>query len=99
MDIPYFNQFRDYWDMDHYQGALEISKAIMDNDLLNEKVLGYEYVPSYLLPRFGPLKLVFKTGSNKYPDWTMPPEIIPAVREELVTYKKDHKKERNKSHL
>jgi len=168
LNIPYFNQFKDYWDMDHYQGALEISKVIADNDLLRltkenppkyglslggfqgeyytatekgevklgssweevrknvqkaldkwdekaygvlqaiineegraayfeiideiEKVLGYEYVPSYLLPRFGPLKLIFKTGSNKYPDWTMPPEIIPVVKEELIAYKKSPKK-------
>jgi hypothetical protein len=168
LNIPYFNQFKDYWDMDHYQGALEISKVIADNDLLRlikekppkyglslggfqgeyytatekgevklgssweevrknvqkaldkwdekaygvlqaiineegraayfeiideiEKVLGYEYVPSYLLPRFGPLKLIFKTGSNKYPDWTMAPEIIPAVKEELIAYKKSPKK-------
>ncbi|VUT27908.1 MAG: hypothetical protein SYNGOMJ08_00463 [Candidatus Syntrophoarchaeum sp. GoM_oil] len=54
--------------------------------------MGYEYVPSYLLPRFGPLKLIFKTGSNKYPDWTMPPEIIPAVKEKLIAYKKSPKK-------
>ncbi|MGB2728003.1 MAG: hypothetical protein WBD09_05950 [Halobacteriota archaeon] len=162
LNIPYFNQFKDYWDIDHYQGALEISKVIADNDLLRltkenppkyglslggfqgeyytateegevklgsswgevrknvqkaldkwgekaygvlqaiinkegraayfeiideiEKVLGYEYVPSYLLPRFGPLKLVFKTGSNKYPDWTMPPEIISVVTEVLTDY-------------
>lgn len=162
LNIPYFNQFKDYWDIDHYQGALEISKVIADNDLLRltkenppkyglslggfqgeyytateegevklgsswgevrknvqkaldkwgekaygvlqaiinkegraayfeiideiEKVLGYEYVPSYLLPRFGPLKLVFKTGSNKYPDWTMPPEIISVVTEVSTDY-------------
>jgi hypothetical protein len=168
LNIPYFNQFTNYWDMDHYQGALEVSKAITDNDLLKltkektpkyelslggfqgeyytvtekgvvklgssreevrknvqkaldkwdekaygvlqailnkegratyfeiideiEKVLGYEYVPSYLLPRFGHLKLIFKTGSNKYPNWTMPPEIIPFVSEELITYKKYPKK-------
>ncbi|MGH7800695.1 MAG: hypothetical protein ACREOW_08720 [Thermodesulfobacteriota bacterium] len=55
-------------------------------------MLGYEYSPSYLLPRFGPLKLLFKTGSNKYPDWTIPPEIIPVVREELTTYKESVKK-------
>lgn len=168
LNIPYFNQFNDYWDMDHYQGALEVSKVIADDDLLKlikenppkyglslggfhgeyytatekgevklgssrdrvkknvqealnkwgekacgllqaiinkggraayfeiideiERVVGYEYVPSYLLPRLGPLKLVFKTGSNKYPDWTMPPEIIPVVKEELDAYKKSHKK-------
>ena len=169
LSIPYFNKFKNYWDMGHYQGALEISKVITDNDLLKltkertpkyglslggfqgkhytatekgdvklgspwggvrenvqkaldkwgekaygvlqaiinkggrasyfeiideiEKVLGYEYVPSYLLPRFGPLKLIFKTGSNKYPDWTMPPEIIPVVGGELIIYKKSPKKE------
>jgi hypothetical protein len=172
LNIPYFNQFKNYWDMDHFQGALEVSKAITDNDLLKltkekppkyglslggfqgeyytatekgevklssswegvrenvqkaldkwdekaysvlqaiinkdgraayfeiideiEKVLGYEYVPSYLLPRFGPLKLIFKTGSNKYPDWTMPSEIIPVVKEELIAYKKSPKKEERK---
>ena len=168
LDIPYFDQFENYWDIDHYQGALEISKKITDKELLKltkekppkyglnlggflgkyytatengyvklasswedvrknvqkaldkwgekaygvlqaiinkngrasyfdiideiENVLGYEYVPSYLLPRFGPLKLLFKTGSNKYPDWTMPPEIILVVNEELSTYKESAKK-------
>jgi hypothetical protein len=59
-------------------------------DLIHEieKVLGYEYAPSYLLPRLQPLKLVFKTGSNKYPDWTMPPEIIPVVKEELDKFRR-----------
>lgn len=57
-------------------------------DLIDEigKVLGKEYVPSFLLPRLAPLKLVFKTGSNRYPLWTMPTEIIPAVEEELRNY-------------
>lgn len=59
-------------------------------DLIDEieKVLGYEFVPSYLLPRLSPLNLVFKTGSNKYPDWTMPSEIIPVVQEELRGFKR-----------
>jgi hypothetical protein len=59
-------------------------------DLIDEieKVLGYEFIPSYFLPRLGPLNLVFKTGSNKYPDWTMPSEIIPAVQEELRNFKR-----------
>jgi len=168
MSLPYVDQFVNYWDMEHYQGALEIAKAITDEDLLKltkekppkykldlggfqgkyytatekgevklagsweevrnnvqqalrklgekgygvlqaiinkggraayfdiidetERVLGYEYFPSNLLPRFGPLKLLFKTGSNKYPDWTIPPEIIPVVREELTTYKESVKK-------
>lgn len=52
-----------------------------------EKVLAYEFVPSYLLPRLGPMKLVFKTGSNKYPDWTIPTEIIPVVAEELQKFR------------
>lgn len=52
-----------------------------------ENVLGYEYFPSSILPRLSPRKLIFKTGSNKYPDWTMPPEIIPVVREELSSFK------------
>lgn len=57
-------------------------------DLINEigRVLGREYVPSFLLPRLTPLKLVFKTGSNKYPLWTMPTEIISPVEEELKNY-------------
>jgi|GEM_PF-912991 len=57
-------------------------------DLIHEinKVLGYEYIPSFLLPRLKPFKLVFKTGSNKYPDWTMPPEIIPVVQQEIRAY-------------
>lgn len=62
-------------------------------DLLEaiESVLGYELIPSYLLPRLRPLKLIFKTGSNKYPDWTMPPEIIPVAEAELVVYEKSRK--------
>jgi hypothetical protein len=48
-------------------------------------------VPSYLLPRLQPLKLVFKTGSNKYPDWTIPPEIIPVVKEELDKFRRSLK--------
>lgn len=53
-----------------------------------ERVLGYEFAPSYLLPRLAPMKLVFKTGSNKYPDWTMPSEIIPVVQEEIRSFKR-----------
>ena len=65
-------------------------------DLIDEieKVLGYEYVPSYLLPRFGPLNLVFKTGSNKYPDWTMPSEIVPVVQEELRSFERPVRRRR-----
>jgi hypothetical protein len=36
-------------------------------------------------------KLIFKTGSNKYPNWTMPPEIIPIVETELAAYEKSRK--------
>lgn len=167
LNLSYFDQFRNYWDIDYAKGyqesASEIAKVISDDDLLRivkqkppsyrlvelggfqgnyysstesgdvtlesswddvrkntraaldkwkdraygvlkaiinkggksayfdlidaiEKALGYEFVPSYLLPRLGPLKLVLKTGSNKYPDWTMPPEIIPVVGEELLKY-------------
>lgn len=165
LNIPYFNQFKNYWDIENNQGALEISKVINDEFLLKltkekplkyglilggfqgkyytatddgkiefidssthvkksldktlkdygdkayallqalinkggkatyfeiideiEKILGTSYVPSYLLPRLQPLKLVFKTGSNKYPDWTIPPEIIPIVKEELNSYKNE----------
>lgn len=65
-------------------------------DLIDEieKVLGYEYVPSYLLPRFRPLNLVFKTGSNKYPDWTMPSEIILVVQEELRSFRRPVRRRR-----
>lgn len=56
-----------------------------------ESVLGYELIPSYLLPRFRTLKIIFKTGSNKYPDWTMPAEIIPVVQAELTTYQRTRK--------
>ena len=56
-----------------------------------EAALGYEYIPSYLLPRFRTLKLIFKTGSNKYPDWTMPAEIIPVVEAELSVNEKNRK--------
>jgi len=167
LKIPYFDQFKDYWDIDHFQGALEISKKIKDDELLKiveknppkyislggfqgkyytvteegeirlesswnsvrgnvhkvlenqgdrgyailqaiinkggratyfeivdeiEEILGKPYIPSYLLPRLQPLKLVFKTGSRRYPDWTMPPEIIPVVKEELAKYKNLGKK-------
>ena len=171
LNIPYFNQFKDYWDMDYDQGALEISKVIADIDLLKlikekppkndldlggfqgeyytatkkgevkfgssweevrknvqkaldkwgekaygllqaminkegkvaykegrpayfeltdeiEEVLGYELVPGYLLSPFESLKLIFKTGTNNYRTWTMPPEILPVVEEELIAYKK-----------
>ena len=173
LNIPYFNQFKDYWDMDCDQGALEISKAITDIDLLKlleektpkyelgpnlggfqgkyytatkkgevkfgssweevrrnvqkaldkwgekaygllqaminkegkvaykegrsayseladeiETVLGYELVPGYLLSPFESLKLIFRTGTAKHKTWTMPPEILPVVEEELITYKK-----------
>ncbi|MGC1120709.1 MAG: hypothetical protein WBA22_06405 [Candidatus Methanofastidiosia archaeon] len=159
MNLPYFDEFDDYWEMGHYKGALKIAETITDEDLLKiirdnppkyklslggfqgnyytakengeveltsswekvrenvqwclekrkgkafgvlkaminkkghaayfdlideiENVLGYEYFPSNILPRLSPRKLIFKTGSNKYPDWTMPPEIIPVVQEEL----------------
>lgn len=56
-----------------------------------ESALGYEFIPSYLLPRFRTLKLIFKTGSNKYPDWTMPAEIIPVVEAELAAHAKNRK--------
>jgi hypothetical protein len=162
--LPYFEGFKNYWEINHYNAALDVARNTTDNELLEiikkyppkyglslggfqgkyytadeegnivlksswenvkknvqialerwgdkaygllqalinkggrasyfdliheiEKVLGYEYVPSYLLPRLQPLKLVFKTGSNKYPDWTMPPEIIPVVREELEKFRR-----------
>ena len=168
LNIPYFNQFENYWDMDHHQGALEIPKVIADIDLLKlikekppenglyfggfqgeyytatkkgevkfgssweevrrnvqkaldkwdekaygllqaminkegcasyfeiadeiEEVLGYDYVPGFLLARSASLKLIFKTGSNRYQTWTMPPEIFPVVREELIAYKKSTEK-------
>ena len=57
-------------------------------ELIDEigKILGKEYIPSWILPRLEPLKLVFKTGSNKYPRWTIPTEIIPVIQEELKGY-------------
>ena len=173
LNIPYFNQFKDYWDRDYDQGALEISKVIMDIDLLKlieekppkyvpdldiggfqgeyytatekgqvkfgssweevrrnvqkaldkwgekaygllqaminkegkvaykegraayfeltdeiEEVLGYAYVPTRLFTPFESLKLIFRTGTRKHHTWTMPPEILPVVEEELITYKK-----------
>ncbi len=48
-----------------------------------EKVIGYEFYPSTLLPKLSSYRLVFKTGSNKYPEWSMPPEIITPVQEAL----------------
>ena len=164
LGLTYFDQFKNYWNMNHYQGALQIAKAIDDSqlealvkthprpygiplggfqgncytmtesgklsftsswnlvkknartalkkwgdkaygvlqaliskdgraayfDLVDEieRVLGYEFVPSYHLPRLAPMKLVFKTGSNKYPDWTIPSEIIPVVQNELSKFKR-----------
>ena len=162
LKLPYFDQFDNYWNMNQYQGAFQIAKAIDDEqlaalikahprpsgislggfqgnyytisesgrlsftsswdmvrknvktslkkwgdkaygilqalinkkgraayfDLIDEieRVLGYEFVPSYHLPRLSPMKLVFKTGSNKYPDWTMPSEIVPVVQDELSKF-------------
>lgn len=164
LHLPYFDQFKNYWDMNHYQGALDIARNTDDKKLLDilfkhpkpygvslggfqgkyysltencqlsfkssqnevrknvqsalkkwgektlgilqalinkngsagyfelideiERVLGYEFAPSYLLPRLAPMKLVFKTGSNKYPEWTMPSEIIPVVQEEIRGFKR-----------
>jgi len=173
LNIDYFNRYEHYWRIDHYRGALEISKVVADQELLGliednlpqykvplggfrgtyysatedgevtlsdsrdgvranvrtalgrwgekaygvmqalinrrgratffdlvdeiEKVLGYEYVPSWLLPRMVPMKLVFKTGSRKYPDWTMPPEMVPVVRQELEAYTRPRKRPRTQS--
>lgn len=159
LEIPKFQQVKSYWELNHYQAALELARHISDHELVqlvrsrapkyelqlggfrgqfytadtagnlelksswNEvrqavrtalerwgdraygilqalvnkkgrsayfdlieeisKVLGYDFIPSFLLPRLQAIGLVFKTGSNKYPDWTVPTEIIPIVREEL----------------
>ncbi len=72
-----------------------ILKALLNKDgrssyieLLNEieRVIGLDYIPSSLLSRFTVLKLVFKTGSNKYPRWEIPTEVIPVLKEELAKY-------------
>ncbi|MFQ5787101.1 MAG: hypothetical protein ACE5H1_03895 [Thermodesulfobacteriota bacterium] len=161
LDIDEIKKVENYWDLDHYKGALLISKVLNDEDLkelvskyppkyvqmggfqgqyytvdkkgrfsfinswpsvrgnvkkslenwgdktygvlkalvnkngnsayfelIDEigRVLGKEYVPSWILPRLEPLKLVFKTGSNKYPRWTIPTEIIPVIESELKEY-------------
>lgn len=175
LDLPYFDNFQNYWEINHYQGALEIAKAINDDKLLElvakhrpkyglslggfhgkyytatetgelklegswdiirqnvrkalakwgdkaygvlqaiinkngrstyfelideiERVLGYEFIPSYILPRLGPLGLVFKTGSRRYPDWTMPSETIPIVQEEIGKFKRPSKPFRVKASL
>lgn len=169
LNISYFNQFRNYWDIDEDISALEISKDNSDENLFKiikenpppkyrfsylggfqgkyytatkkgevklqssweevnknlqealnkwrdnaygvlqaminkngtvvffdlvdeiEKVIGREYFPTILLPRLQTKKLVFKTGSNKYPDWTIPHEIIPLLKEKLADYKKSKK--------
>jgi hypothetical protein len=41
-----------------------------------------------MLPKMKRFKLIFKTGSDRYPDWTMPPEIIPAVQQQLNAYRR-----------
>lgn len=53
-----------------------------------EKVLGYDFFPSFLLPRLKPLNLVYKTGSRKYSTWTIPSEIISAIEKELREFKR-----------
>lgn len=54
-------------------------------DLLTEieKILDKDYTPTALLSRLTILKLVFKTGSNKYPTWEIPQEILPVVKNEI----------------
>jgi hypothetical protein len=34
LGVPYFNKFANYWKIDHYQGALEISNSMPDNGLM-----------------------------------------------------------------
>jgi len=172
LKINYFNNYRNYWELNVYQAAFEIAKKIDDQKLLEitrtyipkysiklggfhgqyytatvtgdvkledsrdiiianakkaldkwddrvygilkaiinkngratfvyltdeiERVLGYEYIPSSLLPRLSPLNLVFKTGSNKYPDWTMPSEIISTVEEVLNEFQRPKTPRRQK---
>jgi hypothetical protein len=156
----YFDTFRNYWDINHYQAALEIAKSVDDDQLLRlarenppkyalnlggfqgnwytatenglvslesswlkvrENVkhalgrwqmgafgalqsllnLGGETtywklleeaeklgarISPYLLKRLEAMRLLFKTGSNRYPTWTIPPEIIPPLKEELDAF-------------
>ncbi len=162
LGLPYFTTFSNYWDMNHYQGTLEIAKSITDQQLLEltarnkpkyaldlggfhgkyytatesgdlllsgswdvveknleravekwgaksygilrallnkggrasyfdmideiESVLGYEFAPSYLLQRLTPLGLVFKTGSRRYPEWSIPSEMVPVMEKTLPKY-------------
>lgn len=55
-----------------------------------ERILGRGVWNPVLLRRLSvyPFKLVFKTGSRRYPTWTIPPEISPVVEEELSRYHK-----------
>ena len=52
-------------------------------DLLTEieKILDKDYTPTALLSRLTILKLVFKTGSNKYPTWEIPQEILNKMKQ------------------
>jgi len=160
LKLPYFDQFSDYWAMNHYQAALEIARSIDDDQLLRlarenpskyelslggfqgnyysaterglvslesswpkvkdnakralerwqlsafgalqgvlrlggettywklleeAETLGARVSPS-LLKRLEALKLLFKTGSNRYPTWTIPTEIVPPLKEELEAF-------------
>jgi hypothetical protein len=34
LKLPYFDRFENYWEINHYQAALEVAKSIMDDKLL-----------------------------------------------------------------
>jgi hypothetical protein len=158
--IHYFDQFSYYWNINHYQAAVEIAKSIDDEQLsrlARENPSKYELslggfqgnyytatekglvtlesswpkvrenakralqrwqvsaygalqgisnfggettywklleeaerlgarISPYLLRRLEALKLLFRTGSNRYPTWTIPPEIVLPVKVELEAF-------------
>lgn len=85
------NKSLDKWNQNAY-GVLQalINKNGKSSfvELINEieNVLGRDYTPSFLLPRLESLRLVFKSGSNKYPYWIIPEEIVSVVKDELKKY-------------
>ena len=59
-----------------------------------EKLTGKSSWNPVLLRRLSvyPFNLVFKTGSRRYPTWTLPSETIPVVAQELAGYRDRNKK-------
>jgi hypothetical protein len=50
LKLPYFDQFKNYWEINRYQAALELAKSITDDKLLE---LFRKYPPMYDLTSVG----------------------------------------------